>query len=217
MLLRLEREPELSVSELARHLPIKLPTVLKHLKMLSDAGLVRREKRGRTVRISLTPEPLRAATDWLARYERFWSSQPRSAGRGRRGPRTGERSGRGRGGGAAARSEVTSLTLVRHIRARPATVFDLLSTAEGLTSWWGPDDLPVLSAEADVRVGGAFRVRFRRFDGAEHECVGEFLEIVPPDAPRHELAMVRGRRARGAGPGFPGRAACPPRWRPAPS
>jgi DNA-binding transcriptional ArsR family regulator len=74
MLLRLEREPELSVGELARDLPIKLPTVLKHLKMLSEAGLVRREKRGRTVRISLTAEPLRAATDWLARYERFWTS-----------------------------------------------------------------------------------------------------------------------------------------------
>jgi DNA-binding transcriptional ArsR family regulator len=74
MLLRLEREPELSVGELARQLPIKLPTVLKHLNVLREAGLVRREKRGRTVRISLTPEPLRAATDWLARYERFWSS-----------------------------------------------------------------------------------------------------------------------------------------------
>jgi uncharacterized protein YndB with AHSA1/START domain len=74
---------------------------------------------------------------------------------------------------------MTQVTLVRHIRARPSTVFDLLSTAEGLTSWWGPDDLPVISAEADVRVGGGFRVRFRRFDGGEHECVGEFLEIVP--------------------------------------
>jgi DNA-binding transcriptional ArsR family regulator len=74
MLLRLEREPALSVSELARDLPIKLPTVLKHLKMLSEAGLVRREKRGRTVEVSLTPEPLRAASDWLTRYERFWSS-----------------------------------------------------------------------------------------------------------------------------------------------
>jgi uncharacterized protein YndB with AHSA1/START domain len=59
-------------------------------------------------------------------------------------------------------------------------VFDLLSTAEGLTAWWGPDDLPVLSAEADVRVGGSFRVRFRSIDGAEHECAGEFLEIDPP-------------------------------------
>jgi DNA-binding transcriptional ArsR family regulator len=73
MLLRLEREPELTVSELARHLPIKLPTVLKHLKMLSKAGLVRREKQGRTVKVSLTPEPLRAAADWLTRYERFWT------------------------------------------------------------------------------------------------------------------------------------------------
>ncbi|HEX5184586.1 MAG TPA: metalloregulator ArsR/SmtB family transcription factor [Allosphingosinicella sp.] len=74
MLLRLERERELTISELARHLPIKLPTVLKHLNMLSEAGLVRREKRGRTVKVSLTPEPLRAAADWLARYEHFWTS-----------------------------------------------------------------------------------------------------------------------------------------------
>jgi uncharacterized protein YndB with AHSA1/START domain len=75
---------------------------------------------------------------------------------------------------------LTGLTLVRHIRARPSTVFDLLSTAEGLTSWWGPDDFPLLSAEADVRVGGFFRVRFRTIEGDEHECVGTFLEVVPP-------------------------------------
>lgn len=76
---------------------------------------------------------------------------------------------------------MTDLILVRHIRARPATVFDLLSTAEGLTSWWGPDDQPVSSAEADVRVGGAYRVRFRTPDGREHECAGTFLDIVPPE------------------------------------
>ncbi len=75
---------------------------------------------------------------------------------------------------------MTSLTLVRHINARPSTVFDLLSTVDGLTSWWGPDDLPVISAEADVRVGGLFRVRFRTIEGAEHECTGEFLEVAPP-------------------------------------
>ena len=75
---------------------------------------------------------------------------------------------------------MTSLTLVRQIRARPSTVFDLISTTEGLTAWWGPDDFPVISTEADVRVGGRFRVRFRTVDGAEHECAGEFLEIEPP-------------------------------------
>jgi DNA-binding transcriptional ArsR family regulator len=73
MLARLERAPGLSVSALAQPLAIKLPTVLKHLEVLSQAGLVRREKQGRTVTVSLTPEPLRAATEWLTRYERFWS------------------------------------------------------------------------------------------------------------------------------------------------
>jgi uncharacterized protein YndB with AHSA1/START domain len=76
---------------------------------------------------------------------------------------------------------MTSLTLVRRIKAPPAVVFELLSTAEGLTSWWGPDDLPILTARADVRVGGDFRVRFRTNDGLEHECAGQFLDIVAPE------------------------------------
>ena len=74
MLARLEQESGLTVSALARPLAIKLPTVLKHLGVLSQAGLVRREKRGRTVTVSLTPDPLKATADWLDRYERFWSS-----------------------------------------------------------------------------------------------------------------------------------------------
>lgn len=73
------------------------------------------------------------------------------------------------------------VTLVRRIKARPATVFDSFSTVEGLTSWWGPEDLPVISAEADVRVGGTFRVRFPTSDGWVHECTGEFLEIRRPE------------------------------------
>ena len=39
MLARLEAEPALTVSDLARPLTIKLPTVLKHLDVLSAAGL----------------------------------------------------------------------------------------------------------------------------------------------------------------------------------
>lgn len=74
MLRRLEHESELTVGELARDLPIKLPTVLKHLNVLSEAGLVRREKRGRTVSIRLNAQPLKAAADWLVPYERFWNS-----------------------------------------------------------------------------------------------------------------------------------------------
>ncbi len=72
---------------------------------------------------------------------------------------------------------MSEVTLVRRIAARPSIVYEALTTAEGLTSWWGPDDGPVLLAAAEVRVGGRFRVRFRMLDGSEHECSGEFLEI----------------------------------------
>jgi uncharacterized protein YndB with AHSA1/START domain len=76
---------------------------------------------------------------------------------------------------------VTPVTLIRRIRARPAIVFDAFATAEGLTSWWGPQALPVLSAKADVRVGGDFRVRFPTADGRIHECAGQFLEVRRPE------------------------------------
>jgi uncharacterized protein YndB with AHSA1/START domain len=76
---------------------------------------------------------------------------------------------------------VTSLTLVRLIKARPTIVFDAITTAEGIAQWWGPDAGPVLIAEADPRKGGRYRVRFRMLDGTEHECSGEYLDVVPPE------------------------------------
>ena len=76
---------------------------------------------------------------------------------------------------------MTSLTLVRRIKARPSIVFDALTTPEGIACWWGPDGGPVLVAETDPRVGGRFRVRFRMLDGSEHESSGEYLEVVKPE------------------------------------
>ena len=75
---------------------------------------------------------------------------------------------------------MTSLTLVRRIKAQPAIVFDAVTTAEGISHWWGPDAGPVLLSESDPRVGGRYRLRFRMLDGTEHESSGEFLVIDPP-------------------------------------
>jgi len=76
---------------------------------------------------------------------------------------------------------MTSLTIVRRIAARPALVFDAMTTPEGIGHWWGPDDGPVLLAETDVRVGGTFRVRFRMLDGTEHESAGRYIEVAKPE------------------------------------
>jgi DNA-binding transcriptional ArsR family regulator len=73
LLARLAREESVTVSELAEPFAIKLPAVMKHLDVLGDAGLITRSKQGRTVQVRLSPARLRGATEWLRRYERFWS------------------------------------------------------------------------------------------------------------------------------------------------
>lgn len=73
ILSRLETEPGLSVSDLARPMSLKLPGLMKHLDVLSDAGLITRTKTGRTVSVELSAGPLEEAMEWLRRYERFWS------------------------------------------------------------------------------------------------------------------------------------------------
>jgi DNA-binding transcriptional ArsR family regulator len=74
ILARLERRGGASISELARPFKIKLPAVMKHLDVLDEAGLITRSKTGRTVTVRLSAQPMRAAWEWLRRYERFWSA-----------------------------------------------------------------------------------------------------------------------------------------------
>src|SRR5256885_12031712 len=73
LLARLGKRESLSVSELAQPFAISLPAIMKHLDVLSDAGLVSREKTGRVVACRLSAKPMQQAMSWLNRYARFWS------------------------------------------------------------------------------------------------------------------------------------------------
>jgi DNA-binding transcriptional ArsR family regulator len=73
LLARLRANPDMSVSELAAPFNMSLPAVMKHLNVLSDAGLVRRNKAGRVVSCALDATPMQQANQWLERYQRFWT------------------------------------------------------------------------------------------------------------------------------------------------
>ena len=55
-----------SVSELARPLPMSLPAVLLHLKVLEESGLVTSEKVGRVRTCRIEPQMLSQAEKWVA-------------------------------------------------------------------------------------------------------------------------------------------------------
>ncbi|MCK1742125.1 helix-turn-helix transcriptional regulator [Bradyrhizobium sp. 139] len=75
LLARLGEQDSLSVSELAAPFPVSLPAIMKHLDVLTDAGLIVREKTGRTVSCRLTAQPMERAMNWLNRYAQFWSEK----------------------------------------------------------------------------------------------------------------------------------------------
>ncbi|MFI9718972.1 ArsR/SmtB family transcription factor [Streptomyces sp. NPDC052396] len=66
---------DLTVGELAAPLQMSLAAASKHLKVLEQAGLVRRTVTGRRHVCRLKPEPLSGAVAWLRFYEHFWDER----------------------------------------------------------------------------------------------------------------------------------------------
>ena len=65
---------DLTVGELAAPFAVSQPAISRHLKVLEGAGLISRNRRA-TARLShLEAEPLRDATEWLARYKAYWQA-----------------------------------------------------------------------------------------------------------------------------------------------
>ncbi|WIM14360.1 metalloregulator ArsR/SmtB family transcription factor [Enhydrobacter sp.] len=64
-----------TVGELAEPFDMSLPAVSRHLRVLTDAGLIERQAEAQWRRCTLRGEGLRAAADWIEFYRRFWEAQ----------------------------------------------------------------------------------------------------------------------------------------------
>lgn len=74
----------------------------------------------------------------------------------------------------------TSLRLTRTIPADPEAVFRAWTDPERMKRWMCPEGAVVAEAEADLRVGGAYRIVMRTPDDAVHTATGEYREIDRP-------------------------------------
>ena len=61
-----------SVGEATNGFGVSKPAISKHLKVLEDTGVIRREVVGRTHRLSLDPDVLSEAADWMDRQRALW-------------------------------------------------------------------------------------------------------------------------------------------------
>ena len=64
---------EAPVKDIADQFSISAPAVSRHLKVLETAGLVSRRVEAQSRIISLNPETLKLASDWVEQYRRFWT------------------------------------------------------------------------------------------------------------------------------------------------
>lgn len=61
-----------TVGDASRGFGVSKPAISKHLRVLEETGVVRREVLGRTHRLSLEPEALSEAADWMDRQRAVW-------------------------------------------------------------------------------------------------------------------------------------------------
>jgi DNA-binding transcriptional ArsR family regulator len=67
-------EGDASMSDLAERLGVTLPAVDKHLRVLLDAGLVTKQKTGRTTSVRLVPGSLDDLATWAMSTRLMWSN-----------------------------------------------------------------------------------------------------------------------------------------------
>lgn len=64
-----------SLNELCSHLPMSRIGVMKHLRILEQAGLITTRKVGRERLHYLNPDPIRSVAEWAERYRRHWDER----------------------------------------------------------------------------------------------------------------------------------------------
>jgi len=63
------------VTELAAPFSMSLPAISKHLRVLEEAGLISKKKRGRNRVCHFEAGPLQHVASWTAFYQSFWDTR----------------------------------------------------------------------------------------------------------------------------------------------
>jgi uncharacterized protein YndB with AHSA1/START domain/DNA-binding transcriptional ArsR family regulator len=162
MLAAIHKEPR-TITELAAGSAMTFAAVSKHLRVLEEAGLVRRQIKGREHYFAAHPRGLRPVSDWVAAHTRLWQQSLQTL----------------KDVVEKQMSQSLRATAEIQIAAPPALVFNAWCEARTAAKFLCVGDPKLGEARIDARVGGEVFVVMS--DGATRILHrGEFLAVDRP-------------------------------------
>ena len=79
-----------------------------------------------------------------------------------------------------------TIRLHRVLRATPERIYRAFLDPDAMVKWLPPNGFTAKMHEADVRVGGSYRMSFKNFSsGKSHSFAGRYLELTPNERIRY--------------------------------
>ncbi|WP_433201957.1 metalloregulator ArsR/SmtB family transcription factor [Dactylosporangium sp. CS-047395] len=164
---------EATVKELLEPFDITAQAVSRHLRVLEQAGLIRRGRTGKWRPCTLEPAPLGEATGWIGHNREMWLTrfERLDAAVGRLRPDT-------------TRPGPREFTVGRVFDAPRRELFRAWIEPERLAGWFGPHGVstPLSRMSIDARPGGHWRMSMvSEADGTEFPSEMTYHEVVEPE------------------------------------
>ena len=157
-----------------------MPGVLKHLRVLEDAGLITAVKDGRVKQCRLDPEPLRGRERLAHAHIRVLEHAARALARYLETREPSRITSEEKSPWPHPRLVAPGYPPPRLYRKPRTEVFKAWTDPKELKRWWGPPGYDAPSTEVDLRVGGRYRFTMRKVpDGQPYIVTGVYQEIVP--------------------------------------
>ena len=74
-IIQLLTDENLTLNKVAENFSVSRPAISKHIKILTECGLVTIKQQGRERYCKVNPEPLNEVYDWLGHFDKFWDKK----------------------------------------------------------------------------------------------------------------------------------------------
>jgi len=169
-ILALLRKRPLAVQELTNQLPVSQSQVSKHLRILSEAGLVKVYPVAQQRYYGIDPVGAKKLFTWAESFKPLWDTKSEIAHMYLEAVRTKQ---------ARVPTTAKPFTIERIIAAPRKLVWEALTLPVLFSQWFAPDYFTIPVCELDVKVGGTIKLTMQAPDGTSFPMTGVYKEVVP--------------------------------------